>query len=113
MELADSDQVARAALVHGFSRWQDRLAAGLRAMQQRGELADDADPDALALGLLAAVQGGLLLAQATRSLTPVQAALDLALDGISARLVPPPEQPGGSDHLRTAPVLADRHDAAG
>jgi len=54
-------------------------------MRVQGALDPDADPQALALGLLAAVQGGLLLAQAARSDTPVRMALDLALDSIKAR----------------------------
>ncbi len=91
-ELADSDPAARAALTDGFASWQDRLSTGMRAMRERGELGADADPDALALGLLAAAQGGLLLAQATRSVTPVQVALNLALDGIEARLLQAPEE---------------------
>jgi len=91
-ELADSDLAARAALTDGFASWQDRLATGMRAMRERGELGADADPDSLALGLLAAAQGGLLLAQATRSVTPVQVALDLALGGIEARLLQAPEK---------------------
>ena len=84
-ELADSDPVARAALTAGFARWQGRLAACLEVMRVQGALDPDADPQALALGLLAAVQGGLLLAQAARSDTPVRMALDLALDSIKAR----------------------------
>jgi TetR/AcrR family transcriptional repressor of nem operon len=87
-ELAESDPAARAALLTGFATWQERLAAGLRAMQARGELGPDADADALGLAVLAAAQGGLLLAQTTRSVTPLAAALDLALDGIHARLQP-------------------------
>jgi TetR/AcrR family transcriptional repressor of nem operon len=55
-------------------------------MHQRGEL--DADPDALAAGLLAAVQGGLLLAQATHSVRSLGAAVDLALSGVAAHLRP-------------------------
>ena len=86
-ELAETDPAARAALVSGFGQWQGRLTAGLRAMQERGELDRDADAAALALGLLAAAQGGLLLAQTTRTTTALEAALDLALDGIAAQLV--------------------------
>ena len=86
-ELAESDPLARAALLTGFGEWQERLARGLRVMQQRGELAEDAEPAALALGLLAAAQGGLLLAQTARSVVPLEAALDLALEGISTRTV--------------------------
>jgi TetR/AcrR family transcriptional repressor of nem operon len=86
-ELAEQDADARAGLVAGFAAWQDRLAAGLRAMQERGELAGDADPGALALGLLAAAQGGLLLGRTASSTAPLRTALDLALDGVAARLV--------------------------
>ena len=84
-ELAESDPTARAALKDGFDRWQAQITAGLRAMQERGDLAADSDVDVLALGLVAAAQGGLLLTQATRSTAPLEAALDLALDGIRAR----------------------------
>jgi TetR/AcrR family transcriptional repressor of nem operon len=83
-ELAESDPTARAALLNGFGTWQARISAGLRSMQERGELAAGTDVDALALGLVAAAQGGLLLTQTTRSTAPLEAALDLALDGIRA-----------------------------
>lgn len=83
-ELADSDPASRALLVEGFAGWQEQLACGLRRMRDSGELAPDADPDALALGLLGAVQGGLLLANATRSTAALAGALDLALAGIAA-----------------------------
>jgi TetR/AcrR family transcriptional repressor of nem operon len=86
-ELAESDPLARAALVTGFGEWQERLARGLRVMQERGELAEEAEPAALALGLLAAAQGGLLLAQTARSVAPLEAALDLALEGMPTRTV--------------------------
>ena len=88
-ELADSDPAARASLTAGFARWQGRLAAGLEAMRKHGALDPDADPQALALGLLAAVQGGLLLAQATRSDAPLRMALDLALDSVEAKTASP------------------------
>lgn len=85
-EVAGSDPAARAGLIAGFATWQGRLAAGLNAMRDRNELAADASPDALALALLAAAQGGLLLARTTGSIAPLEAALDLALDGIELRL---------------------------
>lgn len=45
-------------------------------MHARGELPTDADPDQLALALLAAVQWGLLLTKVRRSTEPLEAALD-------------------------------------
>lgn len=86
-ELVESDPPARADLAAGFDEWRGRLAIGLRAMQARGELSGRADPEVLALGLLATAQGGLLLAQTSRSVAPLEAALDLALAGVAAQLV--------------------------
>ncbi|GAB2915100.1 TetR/AcrR family transcriptional regulator [Rhodococcus aerolatus] len=85
-ELAEVDDAARARVAAGFDRWRAALTAGLATMQRRGELAADADAEHLALGLLAAVQGGLLLAQVHRSTTPLEAALDLALAGIAEQV---------------------------
>ena len=55
-------------------------------MRDRGELHDDTDVDRLALGTLAALQGGLLLTQAKRDAGPLEAALDLAIGQISGQL---------------------------
>jgi len=87
-QLAD-DQGGRLALVNAFATWQGRLRDGLAAMRTRGELAESADLDALALGLLTATQGGLLLAQTTRSVRPLQVALDMALERVRAGLTAP------------------------
>ena len=83
-ELADGDEPARSALVQGFARWEAALCDGLRAMQARGELRPDADPDTLAIATLAALQGGFLLAQTRREILPLTAGLDAALDHIHA-----------------------------
>jgi AcrR family transcriptional regulator len=69
------------ALISGlFGQWQERLTHGLRTMQARGLLDRDADPEHLALAVLAAIQGGVVIGQATKSLTPLQIALQAALD---------------------------------
>ncbi len=54
-------------------------------MQARGELPPDTDPDTLALALLAALQGGLLLTQVKRDTQPLKAALDAMIE-LVARL---------------------------
>lgn len=82
-ELAESDEVARGDLVDGFSRWEAPIRAGIHAMRDRGELRRDADPDQLALALLAALQGGLLLTQTRRETAPLEAALDAMLAHIA------------------------------
>ena len=48
-------------------------------MHARGRLTPDTDPDTLALALLAALQGGLLLTQIERDTKPLEAALDAML----------------------------------
>jgi hypothetical protein len=68
-----------------FRSWESSLAAGLRRMQERGELDARADPSEFATGLVAAYQGGYLLSQVARSSRPMAVALDLALDSIEAR----------------------------
>jgi TetR/AcrR family transcriptional regulator, transcriptional repressor for nem operon len=81
-ELADADEKARSALVTGFDRWQAVFHAGLTAMQGKGLLRPDADPEALALAMLASLQGGLLLCQARKDIRPLEAALDTALTNL-------------------------------
>jgi hypothetical protein len=49
-------------------------------MHARGELTPNTDPDTLALAMLAALQGGLLLTQVQRDTTPLEAALDAMLE---------------------------------
>ncbi|WP_233159937.1 TetR/AcrR family transcriptional regulator [Pseudonocardia sp. MH-G8] len=84
-ELADRSEPARILIEAAFRSWESYLAAGLRRMQDRGELDPEADPAELATGLMAAYQGGYLLSQAARSSRPMAIALDLALDSIEAR----------------------------
>jgi TetR/AcrR family transcriptional regulator, transcriptional repressor for nem operon len=60
-ELKNSQEY-RPALDAAFRTWEGHLAAGLRRIQERGELDLDANPDRLAASLLAALQGGYLLA---------------------------------------------------
>jgi AcrR family transcriptional regulator len=81
-EVADSDEQARVALAADFARWESLIAAGLRRMQDNGSLRPDADPDRLAVGLMAALQGGYLLAQTAHDVQPMAIALDMALDQV-------------------------------
>jgi len=89
-ELAGADELGRLALVSAFDAWQDRLRDRLAVMRERRELAESADVDTLALALLTATQGGLLMAQATRSVRPLQVALDTALERVRAELTAAP-----------------------
>lgn len=81
-ELADHSEPARQALVDGFGRWESLFRAGLERMREKGELDATADAATLAVGLLSALQGGLLLAQVTRDSHTLEVALDMALDQV-------------------------------
>ena len=84
VELVETDADARADLRSAFDRWAAAIAGGLRAMRDRGELPADADPDRLALAVLAALQGGLVLTQVRRDPGPLAAAMDTVLEHIAA-----------------------------
>jgi TetR/AcrR family transcriptional regulator, transcriptional repressor for nem operon len=81
-EVAETDTVARTAVAGGFLRWEKRIREGLRAMQAHGDLPQSLDADDLALALLAALQGGLLLTQIRRDTKPLEVALDAMLERI-------------------------------
>ena len=79
-QLAETDPEARAHVAEGFRRWQAAIQSGLREMHARGDLTPETNPDMLALALLAALQGGLLLTQIQRDTKPLEAALDAMLE---------------------------------
>ena len=83
-ELADQDEAARASLNDHFTTWQGLLTAGLARMIHKGVLRPDADPEVLATGLMAALQGGYLLAQTARDVAPMKVALDMALAHVTS-----------------------------
>ncbi|OZM78001.1 TetR/AcrR family transcriptional regulator [Pseudonocardia sp. MH-G8] len=94
-QLAEQPGPVRAKLDHAFQTWQSYLAAGLRRMQDRGELNAEADVAELATGVVAALQGGLILAQAARSEKPLRSALDLAVGRVAlAAHIAGPAAPG-------------------
>jgi len=87
-ELAELDHVARGDVAAGCSRWEAAIRACLQGMRDRGQLVPAADPGQLAPAMLAALQGGLLLAQIERSVRPLAAALDVMISLIES-LAPP------------------------
>jgi AcrR family transcriptional regulator len=106
-ELADSSPVFRADAVQGYTRLETPIRDGLRAMRTRGELPPDSDPDDLALALLAALQGGLLMNKARRDVAALRAVLNAVIDRIRAMTTVEPAQApplGGTetrDHERS------------
>src|SRR5262249_55508561 len=83
-ELAETDAAARQDVERGFARWEEAIRDGLRAMYARGDLRRSADPDALALALLTAVQGGLLMTKIRRDPAPLRTVLDVVLAHIES-----------------------------
>lgn len=83
-ELADQDEDARVTLAEQFANWEELLATGLERMRQEGVLRAEADPAVLATSIMAALQGGYLLAQVTHDARPMEVALDMALDRVRA-----------------------------
>jgi hypothetical protein len=78
-ELSDDHPWARDVLAASFAAWSEAIRTGLAAMTDNGTLEPQTDPTRLALALLAAVQGGLVLAQAQRSTAALEAALDTVI----------------------------------
>jgi len=87
-ELAELDHVARHDVAAGFTRWEKAIRSCLRGMRDRGQLAPAADPGQLATAILAALEGGLLLAQIERNTRPLATALDVMIS-LTESLAPP------------------------
>ncbi|MFD6191923.1 MULTISPECIES: TetR/AcrR family transcriptional regulator [unclassified Streptomyces] len=95
-ELADQDEEARQAIARHFATWEGLLAAGLARMRESGILVRDADTGKLATGLMAAVQGGYLLAQTAQDVAPMKIAIDMAIAHVK-RYAAPAGQPAGDE----------------
>lgn len=57
-------------------------------MRERGDLVPAADPDALALAMLAAAQGGPLLSQVSRDTRALEAVMKVMIDQVRSHLAP-------------------------
>ncbi len=78
-EVAGRNEDARVQAAAGFDAWERLLAGVLERMRQRGELRADAEPAALATGLLAGIEGGMVLSQARRDMTSLRIAVEAGL----------------------------------
>lgn len=82
-QLAERSDTARQELAQSFAEWQSYLSAGLSAMQDNGDISPEADPAELALTIMSALQGGLLMAQTMRSARPVELAVTMVLSHVA------------------------------
>ena len=78
-ELADDDELTRQVLLKSFQRWERALLGGVQRMRDLGLLRRDADTAHLATTLLAALQGGLLLCQTWKEVSPLETSLNGAI----------------------------------
>ena len=74
----------QAVLAELMAGWQAQIAVGVRSMQAAGEVAADLDADRTAAGLLAGIQGGVVMMMSTGDITPLEAALDLGIQYLRA-----------------------------
>src|SRR6476646_4622788 len=85
-EVAGRNEDARLQAAAGFDAWERMLADALERMRQRGELRADAEPAALATGLLASIEGGMVLSQTRKDIASLRIAVEAGLGPVRARL---------------------------
>jgi TetR/AcrR family transcriptional regulator, transcriptional repressor for nem operon len=83
-EVADRNEEARLQAAAGFDAWEGLLAEVLERMRQQGELRADSQPEVLATGLLASIEGGLVLSQARKDIASLRVAVEAGLGQVRA-----------------------------
>jgi TetR/AcrR family transcriptional regulator, transcriptional repressor for nem operon len=105
-QLAESDPRARALIAAGFEQWSAAISDGLQALHAAGHLQAGLDSDDLAVTLLAAVQGGLLLAQVLRDTRPLETAVDTVIALATSKV----RRSGGSRAVTSSSRTYSQHD---
>jgi TetR/AcrR family transcriptional repressor of nem operon len=85
-EVAGRNEEARVQAAAGFDAWERLLADALERIRQRGELRADASPAVLATGLLASIEGGMVLSQARKDAASLRVAVETGLSQVRACL---------------------------
>jgi hypothetical protein len=78
------NEEARKQAAAGFDAWERLLAGALERIRQRGDLRAGADPAVLATGLLASIEGGMVLSQARQDMTSLRIAVEAGLARVRA-----------------------------
>src|SRR6266567_185882 len=78
-EVAGRNEEARLQAAAGFDAWERLLAQALERMRRGGELRAGADPARLATGLLASIEGGMVLSQARKDMASLRVAVEAGL----------------------------------
>jgi len=79
-EIIKTDLGVHDELANAFDQWRNIFCNGIEEMQRSGRITGQADAGQLANLVLAAFQGGMLLAQVSRDLAPLRDALQAAID---------------------------------
>ena len=85
-EVAGRNEAARLQAAAGFDAWERLLAGALERMRQRGELRADAQPAVLATGLLASIEGGMVLSQTRKDVASLRVAVEAGLAQVRTHL---------------------------
>jgi len=85
-EVAGRNEDARLQTAAGFDAWERLLADALERMRQQGELRADSQPEMLATGLLASIEGGMVLSQARKDIASLRVAVEAGLGQVRASL---------------------------
>ena len=85
-EIAGRNEEARLRAAAGFDAWERLFADALERMCQSGELRADAPTAELATGLLASIEGGMVLSQARKDMASVRTAVASGLGQVRAYL---------------------------
>jgi hypothetical protein len=81
-ELADTAPEKRSLLALGFEHWEDLIREALVRLVDQGILTREAEVDQLSDAMMAALQGGLLLAKVNRTTNALEAALQIVIDRV-------------------------------
>ena len=85
-EIAGRNEGARLQAAAGFDAWERLMADALERIRERGELGADTEPVALATGLLASIEGGMVLSQTRKDIASLRIAVEAGLGQVRAHL---------------------------
>jgi len=85
-EVAAHNEDARLQAAAGFDAWERLLADALQRIRQRGELRAEAEPAVLATGLLASIEGGMVLSQTRKGIASLHIAVEAGIAHVRAYL---------------------------
>ena len=87
-EVAERNEGARRQAAAAFDTWEGLFADALERMRGAGELKTDASPSELATGLLASIEGGLLLSQTRKHAASLRVAVEAGLAHVRTYIAP-------------------------